>query len=208
MSFPKALLKRLFFFFLKHGFFNMYQKINFAPLYAFVAAFLVLTFFSTAKAQVTSNPPYTIEQSVIGSGGGTSSGGAGSIYKIEGAIGEPIAGTTSTNSFFSLKSGFFSAQVLAPTAATVQVSGRVITSAGKGIRNVAITMTDSSGTVRTTISTAFGRFQFSEVMAGDTYIFSVSAKRFAFTQPSQVFSIMEDINDIVFTGESLGLQVQ
>ena len=161
-----------------------------------------------AEAQVASNPPFTIEQSVISSGAGTSSGGAGNIYKIEGVIGEPVAGTASSNSPYSVKGGFSFVQPLAPTAAGVSVSGRVTTAAGKGIRNVVVTMTDSSGIMRSTLSGISGVFRFEDVAAGETYIFGASGKRFTFNQPSQIHSITEEVTNIVFIGEANSLQVQ
>ena len=87
---------------------------------------------------------------------------------------------------------------LAPTAASVSVSGRVVTSQGRGIRNVVVTMTDSNGYVRTTTTTSFGYYRFEEVAAGETYIFEAWGKRFFFTQGAQVHSIMEETNDINF----------
>lgn len=173
---------------------------------AFIFALLVMSALP-AQAQVASAAPHTIEQSVIASGG-TSSGGAGNIYLLEGAIGEPVAGTTSTNLPLTIKGGFFTANALAPTAAGVTVGGRVVTSAGKGIRNVRITMTGSSGEIRTTVSSTFGRFSFTGVPAGETYVFNVTGKRFTFKQPVQIRSIMEDTSNIIFIGETIGLPVQ
>lgn len=93
--------------------------------------------------------------------------------------------------------GAFEVQV-APTAATVSVSGRVITPQGRGIRNVVVTMTDSNGNTRTATTTSFGYYRFEEVAAGETYIFAARGKRFSFGQNSQVHSIMEDTSNINF----------
>jgi len=84
------------------------------------------------------------------------------------------------------------------TAATVTVSGRVTTAQGRGIRNVVITMFDSSGNTRTAISTTFGYYRFEEVAAGETYIFTARGKRFSFEQTTQVHMILEDTNNIDF----------
>lgn len=155
------------------------------------------------NSQVASGGGYTLNRSVIASGGGLSSDTTNNAYTVTGTIGEAIAGTTSTSAPFSVKGGFFSANPLAPTAASVTVSGRVTTSSGRGIRNVLITMVDSSGASRTVASGTFGYFRFSEVPAGETYIFTATGKRFIFAQPTQVFSINEDFDDIVFVGEPL-----
>jgi uncharacterized repeat protein (TIGR01451 family) len=89
--------------------------------------------------------------------------------------------------------------VLAPTAANVSVSGRVLTASGKGIRNVQITLTDSSGNTRTAISTTFGYYRFDNVTAGGTYIITAKGKRYEFSQPTQVINVIEDTVDTNFT---------
>jgi len=161
---------------------------------------LTMTFFAllsiTANAQVASNPPYTLEQSVIAGGGGTSAD-AGNTYSITGAIGQAIT-DTSVASPFTVKSGFFTAAPLAPTAATVTISGRVLTASGRGIRNVLIMMTDSSGATRMATSTYFGYYSFADVTAGDTYILDARAKHYNFSKPTQVVSVLEETTNINF----------
>ncbi|MCY7347919.1 MAG: hypothetical protein LH614_17105, partial [Pyrinomonadaceae bacterium] len=85
----------------------------------------------------------------------------------------------------------------APTAASVTVGGRV-TTAGRGIRNVYLTLTDMNGSSRLAVSTTFGYYRFNDVAAGETYIISASAKRYTFSQPSQVLNINEDTEDVNF----------
>jgi hypothetical protein len=89
-----------------------------------------------------------------------------------------------------------------PTAATVSVGGRIMTTSGKGIGNVAVTMTDSAGNVRTTVSAESGSYRFDEVEVGETYILSVRGKRYTFNQSSQVMNINEETSDINFIGYS------
>ena len=91
---------------------------------------------------------------------------------------------------------------IAPTAADVMVSGRVLTTDGRGIKNVLVTMINSNGESRTAISSQFGYFKFDNVAAGGTYIFSVHAKRYTFSQPTLVRSIVEDADDLVFTANN------
>ena len=87
---------------------------------------------------------------------------------------------------------------LAPTAATVTIGGRVVTSAGRrGIGRAVVTMTDSSGEIRTAISNQSGFYQFAEVPVGQTYIFSVRHKQYRFVP--QVLSVTEEREDINFT---------
>ena len=161
---------------------------------------LILTFTGAAGAQVAINPPYALEQTVVAGGGGTSADAAGNVYSITGAIGQAVT-DASGNSPFTLRSGFFTAAPapLAPTAAMVAVGGRVLTASGRGIRNAVVLMTDQSGTIRAARTTAFGRFRFTDVAAGETYIFTVKGKRFDFAQPTQVLNVGNDVDDINFT---------
>ncbi len=156
-----------------------------------------------AYSQIASGGTYIIEKSVVAGGGATSSSGN---YKIEGTIGQNASGTQQQNSPFKVQSGFWTAEPFAPTAAEVTVSGSILTADGRGIRNVLVTMVKSSGESRTVISSALGYFRFGNVAAGETYIFSVSAKRYAFSQPTIVRSIVRDADDIVFTANN-GIQI-
>ena len=92
--------------------------------------------------------------------------------------------------------------VTGTTAASVAISGRVMTESGRGIRNVRLTLTDLSGNVRTARTTAFGYYRFADVAAGETYIISAFGKSYTFSQPSQVLNISGDLTDINFTGYS------
>lgn len=88
--------------------------------------------------------------------------------------------------------------VLAPTAANVTVSGRAMTAQGRGIRNVMLRMTDGNGAVRVAYTTTFGYYRFTNVVAGETYVFTVKGKRFEFTHPTQVLNVSEDTTDVNF----------
>jgi len=160
----------------------------------------------SAAAQVASNPPYTIEQSLIASGGGTSAS-ANNTFKIEGAIGQPVAGTAA-NSPFTLRSGFFTPEPLAPTAASVHIEGRVRMANGKGVRNVKITLTEADGSVRTALSSINGKYIFTDVAVGQTIILSASAKRFNFSQPTQMLSLMEAATGIDFIASEQWIAIQ
>jgi hypothetical protein len=120
-----------------------------------------------------------------------------------GTTGQSIAGIQSNGGQFSLYSGFWTPEEFAPTAASVVVSGRIKTAAGKGIRNVRISVTFPSGETRETVSGESGFYQFADLPAGETYIFSASAKNYVFTQPTKVIPITNDMEDIDFVGESL-----
>jgi hypothetical protein len=83
----------------------------------------------------------------------------------------------------------------------VSVSGRVITAQGKGIRNVSVTITYPSGQTQTIASGESGYYQFTDIPAGETYSFSVSAKRYNFAESVQVREILDNTANIDFVGE-------
>ncbi len=152
----------------------------------------------SAAAQVATGGNFTFDQTVIASGGGVSSETSGNSYSIVGTIGQPIAGTTSVNSPFTLRSGFFTPELVAPTAAAVMIEGRVRTQTGAGIRNVQITLTESDGTIRAVKSGTFGNFRFDAVTVGQVVILSVSAKKFVFDQPVLIMNLTGDAISIEF----------
>ena len=89
----------------------------------------------------------------------------------------------------------------APTAANVDLSGRVVTANGRGITKVRVTLTDAAGNSRTALTSSFGYYRFEEVEAGQTYILSVASKRFRFDPPSRVVSVVDEVTDIDFVAE-------
>jgi hypothetical protein len=91
---------------------------------------------------------------------------------------------------------------LAPTAATVSVSGRVTTLSGAAIIYVRLSLTDSQGNVRTTTTDSSGYYQFDDVQAGETYVLTATGKRFTFSQPVQVLNINEEANQVNFIANS------
>lgn len=106
-----------------------------------------------------------------------------------------VCGTVSTLSPFAL------GRPNVVTAAGVMVSGRVTTAEGKAIRGALVTMTDAQGNTRTSITGLTGYYRFADVTVGATYIFSVSAKRYSFSQQTQVRNILSETDDIDFTAD-------
>ena len=176
------------------------MKNLFALLFIFAAA------TCAADAQIAAGGNYTLNQSVIGAGGGTSAGGT---FKVEGTAGQAAAGTRQFNAAYNFYSGFWTTQpTSAPTAAGVAVGGRVLTAGGNGIKNVRVTLTGANGETRTVLSGKLGYFRFENVAAGETYLFSVSARRYIFSQPTQVRSIVADTDDLVFTANFRGTTIE
>ncbi|MDQ4120795.1 MAG: carboxypeptidase regulatory-like domain-containing protein [Acidobacteriota bacterium] len=85
-----------------------------------------------------------------------------------------------------------------PTTASVTIGGQVKTAAGRGIRNVKLTLTNQNGETRAVLSNAFGYYRFADVPVGGTYIISAFGKRFAFETPMRVLNIAEETENIDF----------
>ena len=88
---------------------------------------------------------------------------------------------------------------LAPTAAAVSVSGRVLTPTGRGLTNATVEMTEQDGGVRSARTSAFGYFRFDEVPAGQTCVLNVTSKRYAFAP--QVVTVNEDLSGLIFAAQ-------
>ena len=149
---------------------------------------------------VASGGQFTLEKTVTAGGG---------IRKEtlpvaeNGTSGQAVAGITSTGGGFSLYSGFWTPENFAPTAASVVVGGRVLTSTGAGIRNVQLTIIFPSGEVRYTTSTTLGYYRFTEIPVGGTYVITVTAKKYAFTETSQIREVSGDLQDIDFIADAV-----
>ena len=88
--------------------------------------------------------------------------------------------------------------MLTTTAASVEVTGRVLTPDGRGLRNAEVSITDSQGVRRTVITSSFGYYRFTEVEAGEIYVIGVSSKRYRFA--SRAVQVADALMDVDFVG--------
>ncbi|MGB2751432.1 MAG: carboxypeptidase regulatory-like domain-containing protein [Pyrinomonadaceae bacterium] len=84
------------------------------------------------------------------------------------------------------------------TAAGVSLSGRVITAEGRGITNAVMTITDQNGNQRTALTGRFGTFRFDGLTPGETYVLSVRSRRFSFETPTQIVSLVDNLDNVDF----------
>jgi len=84
-----------------------------------------------------------------------------------------------------------------------RASGRVTTANGRGIATARVTLTDGDGITRSTSTNGFGYFRFNDIVAGQTCIVTVQAKRYYFAEPTRVLSVTEDITDVNFIASTL-----
>lgn len=168
---------------------------------AFFLWFSLCLCVSAVNSPAQTGGTFDLSHNVLASGGGSNS--AAGAFRVDGTAGQPSAGTVSVGipaggGPFVLRGGFWAFDQLAPTAAGVAVSGRVSMADGRGIRNATLTLTDTSGALRTTVSGSLGYYRFEDVPAGQTYILSVSSRRFTFSSPSRVINANEEISDADF----------
>jgi hypothetical protein len=55
--------------------------------------------------------------------------------------------------------------------------------------------------VRTTVSSSFGYYRFADIPVGASYIISVAAKKYSFSEPSQIRQVQDDLQDIDFVAD-------
>jgi hypothetical protein len=94
--------------------------------------------------------------------------------------------------------GIYETTLLAPTAASVTVSGRV-TANGRGVANAIVTYAGETGERKSAITNAFGYYRFEEVPAGQSYVFNVVSKRYTF--PSRAVTVSEELSELNFEAE-------
>ena len=164
------------------------------------AIFLVVILSAYCSvAQIASGGNYTLTQTAIANGGASGSGASsGGNYSLEGTIGQSAAGTKQQTPPHTFQPGFWTAQTFTPTAASVNLGGRVLTTNGSGIRNVRVRLTLPDGTTRTAITGTFGYYNFAEIPSGQTYILTANSKRFVFAAPTQIVTLFEERGDLDF----------
>lgn len=87
---------------------------------------------------------------------------------------------------------------LGPSAAGAVISGRIFSPKRIPLGGEEVLMYDGYGNIRTAVSNPMGYYFFEEVSVGETYIFEIRSQRFAYTQPTQIMTVMEDYNYLYF----------
>ncbi|MBK6749024.1 MAG: carboxypeptidase regulatory-like domain-containing protein [Acidobacteria bacterium] len=86
-----------------------------------------------------------------------------------------------------------------PTAASVSISGRVLTNNGSGVLNAIVQLTDQFGGTRTARTGTFGYYRFDEVPVGENYVISVASKRFVFMP--RTIMVMDELDNVDLVAE-------
>lgn len=148
---------------------------------------------SLSSAPAQSGGPYSIDQSVIANGGGTSGGGS---YSITGTTAQSIAGTQSSSAAYGSRGGFWQF-FFTPTAAHAFISGRVSDSSGIAISGASVTLGGAAGLIRSTRTNTFGMFTFDDIEVGRTYLVSAAHRRYTFVPTAVVLN--DNMSDLEIT---------
>jgi hypothetical protein len=85
--------------------------------------------------------------------------------------------------------------VIGTTAARVEVSGRILTPDGRGLRNAVVSIVDGNCIERIATTGSFGFYRFEDVEIGRVYVIGVTSKRYRFDQRIlQVFDHLADFD--------------
>jgi hypothetical protein len=86
-----------------------------------------------------------------------------------------------------------------PTAADAIVSGSVVNTNGRAIKDVRVVLYRASdGQIRTAITNMFGYFRFDQVEVGEFYTMYVQSKRFTFENSPYSFTLEDDFTSMSF----------
>ena len=89
--------------------------------------------------------------------------------------------------------------ITGPSAAGASISGRVLTSAGRGVANAQVTMTDGEGRRRTVRTNGFGYYRLTDVRSGESYTVEVKTKQYQFA--ARVINVSQDLDDLNFIAQ-------
>ncbi|MEJ7698312.1 MAG: carboxypeptidase-like regulatory domain-containing protein [Pyrinomonadaceae bacterium] len=82
------------------------------------------------------------------------------------------------------------------TAASATISGRVLTSKGRGLVRATVVLTAPNGDVKYAVTNPRGYYRFADLEVGENYFLSVRSKRYVY-ETKTVF-VTEDLADIDF----------
>lgn len=132
-----------------------------------------------------------------GAFGFTNSNGVWSLY-----IRDDAGGFNQPTAITGCLDGGWRLEFLPLTAAQSSISGRVTTANGQGIRNAKIVITGGSLNEPIIVTTgSMGWYSFEGLASGQTYVVTVNSKRYTFSNPTRVISLVDNIVDADFTAD-------
>jgi len=92
--------------------------------------------------------------------------------------------------------------ILSPTSANASLSGKVRDAKGNGLAQVRVVLNAPNGQTRAAVTNSFGNYRFDGVETGETYILTVSSRKYFFADPTQIVNVQDTLEDIDFVGEN------
>lgn len=90
------------------------------------------------------------------------------------------------------------------TAAETSISGRVVSSTGRGIRNARITVGGPTlPDPKIVMTNPFGYFTVTDLSAGQTYIVTTTSKQYTFSGPPRTMTVNEDLTGLEFVADPI-----
>jgi len=137
-----------------------------------------------------------IGTTMFGTFGLTDANGVWSLYVRD------DAGAFTQQAITGCINGGWQLEFLTRTAASVSLSGRVTTADDRGIRNAKVMITGESldhAIIATTGS--FGYFSVDGLTSGQTYVVTVTFKRYNFSLQSRVVTLVDNLADVNFVAD-------
>ncbi len=162
------------------------------------------SFRSSAIANIGGNLEYFVGTSA-GLFRTTAMAGGATMWTQEGAgtLGNAIISSldlrTSDNKLLVGTHGYGIWSALAPTAASATISGRVLTSAGRGLAGAIVHGTEQSGNIKTARTNSFGYYRLESFETGQTIVVGVNSKSYRFNQ--RVVNLDDSLTNIDFAAQ-------
>jgi CSLREA domain-containing protein len=98
----------------------------------------------------------------------------------------------------------FSMLIVAPTAASVSVSGKITDHEGRPVSRAVVTIIDPLSGLRLALTNSFGYYRFEDIPVGRSYVIEIAAKGYTFAPG--LIAVNEEVNELNFTANSTGRQ--
>jgi hypothetical protein len=89
-------------------------------------------------------------------------------------------------------------EMQAVSAASASISGRVLTTHGRGVSGVVITIQGTDGVSKTVVTNTLGYYKFNDLQTGELFVVTAKSKRYTFDVPVQVINLGDNIAGLDF----------
>lgn len=135
-------------------------------------------------------------QTLFGNFANTTANGTWSLYiRDDNGVARPLEINAPEVIRGEVKGGW-GIELLPATSAGVEITGRVLTSDGRGLRNAVVTMTDASGNIRRATTGSFGFYRFEDVEVGTTQSLAVQSLRYNYS--TRLVNVIDNVTDMDF----------